>query len=75
MNASTRLLGISNAIVDVLTHVDDAFLDRIGAPPGSMTLIDEARAHLGVCQLFGLFLHLFVGRFEQWEGTLILVRI
>ena len=45
MNASTRLLGISNAIVDVLTHVDDAFLDRIGAPPGSMTLIDEARAH------------------------------
>ena len=45
MTDGTRLLGISNAIVDVLSHVDDDFLDRIGAPPGSMTLIDEARAH------------------------------
>ena len=41
---SVQLLGISNAIVDVLAHVEDDFLDRIGAPPGSMTLIDEARA-------------------------------
>ena len=45
MTDGTRLLGISNAIVDVLSHVDDDFLDRISAPPGSMTLIDEARAH------------------------------
>lgn len=45
MPDDTRLLGISNAIVDVLSHVDDDFLDKIGAPPGSMTLIDEARAH------------------------------
>jgi sugar/nucleoside kinase (ribokinase family) len=45
MTDSTRLLGISNAIVDVLAHVDDEFLDTIGAPPGSMTLIDESRAH------------------------------
>jgi sugar/nucleoside kinase (ribokinase family) len=45
MTDDTRLLGISNAIVDVLSHVDDDFLDRIGAPRGSMTLIDEARAH------------------------------
>ena len=45
MTDGTRLLGISNAIVDVLSHVDDEFLDRIGAPLGSMTLIDEARAH------------------------------
>jgi sugar/nucleoside kinase (ribokinase family) len=35
----------SNAIVDVLAHVDEDFLDRIGAPRGSMTLIDEQRAH------------------------------
>ena len=45
MPDQTRLLGISNAIVDVLSHVDDDLLSRIGAPPGSMTLIDEARAH------------------------------
>ena len=44
MSHSTQLLGISNAIVDVLAHVDDAFLDRIGAPPGSMTLIDRDQA-------------------------------
>ena len=44
MTHSVQLLGISNAIVDVLAHVDHAFLDSIGAPPGSMTLIDEAQA-------------------------------
>lgn len=45
MTHSIKLLGISNAIVDVLAHVDEEFLDKIGAPRGSMTLIDEARAH------------------------------
>jgi sugar/nucleoside kinase (ribokinase family) len=45
MSQSVQLLGISNAVVDILAHVDDAFLDQIGAPPGSMTLIDEKRAH------------------------------
>ena len=45
MTDAIRLLGISNAIVDVLSHADDEFLDRIGAPPGSMTLIDKDRAH------------------------------
>lgn len=45
MADSVKLLGISNAIVDVLSHVDGDFLDRIGAAPGSMTLIDEDRAH------------------------------
>ena len=44
MDNSIQLLGISNAIVDVLTHVEDGFLDRIGADPGSMTLIDRDRA-------------------------------
>lgn len=44
MTYSVQLLGISNAIVDVLAHVDRAFLDTIGAPPGSMTLIDEKQA-------------------------------
>jgi sugar/nucleoside kinase (ribokinase family) len=45
MTRTTALLGISNAIVDVLAHVDEEFLGRIGAPRGSMTLIDEDRAH------------------------------
>ncbi len=44
MTHSVQLLGISNAIVDVLAHVDTAFLDAIGAPLGSMTLIDEVQA-------------------------------
>ena len=45
MKRTDQLLGISNAIVDVLAHVDEEFLGKIGAPRGSMTLIDEARAH------------------------------
>ncbi len=44
MTHSVQLLGISNAIVDVLAHVEDSFLDDIGAVPGSMTLIDEMQA-------------------------------
>ena len=44
MTDSVQLLGISNAIVDVLAHVDYEFLDKIGTPPGSMTLIDRERA-------------------------------
>ncbi len=45
MSEETHLLGISNAIVDILAHVDEDFLAKIGAPRGSMTLIDEDRAH------------------------------
>ena len=45
MTQSVQLLGISNAIVDVLAHVDLAFLEKVGVPRGAMTLIDEARAH------------------------------
>lgn len=44
MGSTLQLCGISNAIVDILTHVDDDFLDGIGAPRGSMTLIDADRA-------------------------------
>ncbi len=44
MDEPIQLLGISNAIVDVLTHVEDGFLEQIGAEPGSMTLIDSDRA-------------------------------
>ena len=45
MTREVQLIGISNAIVDILAHVDDAFLEEIGAPLGSMTLIDENKAH------------------------------
>ena len=38
------ILGIGNAIVDVIAHTDDAFLDRHDLRKGAMTLIDDARA-------------------------------
>lgn len=44
MASSRQVLGISNAIVDVLSHVEEAFLTDIGAPKHSMVLIDEQRA-------------------------------
>ncbi len=44
MNDSIQVLGISNAIVDVLAHVDEKFLQEVGAPKRSMVLIDERRA-------------------------------
>ena len=46
MASRTQLIGISNAIVDILAHVDNDFLDDIGAPPGSMTLIDADQAQV-----------------------------
>ena len=44
MTQTVQLLGISNAIVDILAHVNDDFLEQIGAVPGSMTLVDMERA-------------------------------
>lgn len=44
MTATNQLLGISNAIVDILAHVDHALIEKLGIVPGSMNLIDEARA-------------------------------
>jgi adenosine kinase len=38
------LLGVGNAIVDVIAQTDDKFLVAQGMAKGSMTLIDEARA-------------------------------
>jgi sugar/nucleoside kinase (ribokinase family) len=37
-------VGIGNALVDVLTHEDDAFLEAHGLVKGSMTLVDSERA-------------------------------
>lgn len=44
MTSSTQVLGISNAVVDILAHVDEELLNEIDAPKGSMTLIDQERA-------------------------------
>ena len=44
MTAEFDVLGIGNAIVDVLAPTDDAFLDREDLVKGSMTLIDAERA-------------------------------
>lgn len=38
------VVGVGNAIVDVIAQADDAFLAALSIPKGGMTLIDEARA-------------------------------
>jgi sugar/nucleoside kinase (ribokinase family) len=38
------VVGIGNAIVDIIDNTDDAFLARHGMVKGAMTLIDEAQA-------------------------------
>ncbi len=43
-SAPFDVLGIGNAIVDVIARSDDAFLGQHGLVKGSMMLIDEARA-------------------------------
>ncbi|MEE8271851.1 MAG: adenosine kinase [Alphaproteobacteria bacterium] len=44
MTATHNVVGIGNAIVDILVHADDDFLVANGLTKGSMTLIDAARA-------------------------------
>lgn len=43
-DAEYAVLGIGNAIVDILSNVDDALVIEEGFEKGSMTLIDSARA-------------------------------
>src|SRR5689334_23645791 len=43
-DAKYDVLGIGNAIFDVLVQTDEAFLARHGMSKGSMALIDEGRA-------------------------------
>jgi sugar/nucleoside kinase (ribokinase family) len=38
------VIGIGNAIVDVIAHADEGFIGREGLPKGAMTLIDADRA-------------------------------
>ena len=46
MQKKTQLIGISNAIVDILSKVNYDFLVDINAEPGSMNLIDASEADL-----------------------------
>jgi sugar/nucleoside kinase (ribokinase family) len=45
LSDSVQLLGVSNAIVDVLAQVSHEFIAELGAVPGSMNLIDADQAH------------------------------
>ena len=42
------VLGIGNAIFDVLVQTDEGFLSRHGMTKGGMALIDEDRAAFGL---------------------------
>src|SRR6476469_8855388 len=44
MSAAYDVLGIGNAIVDVIARTEDDFLVKHGMNKGAMALIDEARA-------------------------------
>ncbi len=44
MKTKYDVLGIGNAIVDILTHVEEEFLIREGLTKGSMQLVDEPTA-------------------------------
>lgn len=44
MTGALDVIGVGNAIVDVLAEADDAFLAAHGVPKGGMILVDEARA-------------------------------
>ncbi len=39
------VVGIGNALVDVLSHEDHPFIEKLSLNRGAMTLIDEERAH------------------------------
>ena len=39
------LVGIGNAVVDMLTHTDDVFLVKNNLAKGAMTLVDADQAH------------------------------
>jgi sugar/nucleoside kinase (ribokinase family) len=45
MSTTFDVLGIGNALVDVLSNETDDFVERMALNRGAMTLIDEERAH------------------------------
>ncbi len=45
MSPTFDVLGIGNALVDVLSYETEVFVEKMGLNRGAMTLIDEDRAH------------------------------
>lgn len=43
-SAALDVVGIGNAIVDVIAHADEGLIGELGLAPGAMTLIDAERA-------------------------------
>ncbi len=46
MTQTYDLVGIGNAVVDVISHADDSFLDNMGIQKGIMQLIERERAEI-----------------------------
>ncbi|KIT15078.1 adenosine kinase [Jannaschia aquimarina] len=46
MTQTYDVIGIGNAVVDIICHSDDAFLDRMGIEKGIMQLIERDRAEM-----------------------------
>ncbi len=46
MTTQSQVIGIGNAIVDVISHAEDTFLDHMGIEKGIMQLVDRERAEL-----------------------------
>ncbi len=44
MNKPIKVVGIGNAMVDILSHIEDGFLTEHGIEKGIMTLVDRDRA-------------------------------
>lgn len=44
-SASLDVLGLGNAIVDVIAETDDALVAQLGLTKGTMTLLDDAQMH------------------------------
>ena len=52
MTKAYQVVGIGNALVDVISHIEDSFLSENGVERGIMQLIDRDRA----VDLYGLSL-------------------
>ncbi|MEL7098186.1 MAG: adenosine kinase [Pseudomonadota bacterium] len=46
MTKTYELIGIGNAVVDVISHADDSFLDLMGIEKGIMQLIEQERGEV-----------------------------
>ena len=59
MTQRYQVVGIGNAIVDVLSRTEDATVEKHGLVKGSMTLIDLRQGLLGFLKIEGCRLGVF----------------